>query len=87
MTDSDSNADASDTEDLHDDDIQDDAVIGTALRASLIVFVVLALPLIGLLDPPEHQEDSGGFDRGRGDASGRRGKSINSRFLSCLWSM
>lgn len=33
----------------HDEDVQNDAVIASALRASLLVFVVLALPVIALL--------------------------------------
>jgi hypothetical protein len=35
--------------DQHDDDVQNDAVIGNAFRASLLVFVILALPVIALL--------------------------------------
>ncbi len=33
----------------HDEDVENDAVIGNAFRASLLVFVILALPVIGIL--------------------------------------
>ncbi|MEL6105294.1 MAG: CRTAC1 family protein [Planctomycetota bacterium] len=36
-------------EELEEDDVQDDAAIEKALRISLIVFIVAALPIIGLL--------------------------------------
>ncbi len=36
-------------EDHEDEDVQDDAVIASAFRASLIVFVVLAVPVIALM--------------------------------------
>ena len=38
-------------ENQHDDeeDVQNDAVIASALRASLIVFMLLGLPVIGFL--------------------------------------
>ena len=50
-----------------DQDIENDAVIGSALRASLLVFIILAFPVILILLWLVFQERRTGIYRDHGD--------------------